>query len=168
MIFGDLAVDMLQESASKVWNVAGMSIDRGRGTGPEEMGVHRNAEGEACGLNDGKLDCGIGHALAGVGPEPERSRDRSQQVAVRRKSASFLRWAILRLAGFDLSPRVDCGQARAMHLEIDFDDRIEIFGYTELVGAAVFSLLAIKHYPPSRSDSAKTRLQFQRSKVSLI
>src|SRR3984893_12639216 len=46
-----------------------------------------------------------------------------------------------------------------------FDCVVEVTRHAAFIGAAALRILAIEHDPPSRSDSSKARLQFERSKV---
>ena len=47
MFFGDPAIDMLKDAAGEVRIVAGVGIDRGGGTHPEEMRVDGDTERQA-------------------------------------------------------------------------------------------------------------------------
>jgi hypothetical protein len=95
MIFGDPAIEMLQNAAGKVRIVAGVSIDGGRGASPEEMWADCDAKRQASGLGYYTLDGRIGHALAGIGRQPERPSDIGQRVG--RTNTLLPREAILRV-----------------------------------------------------------------------
>ena len=163
--FRDPMIGVLQDGAGEVWIVAGVARDRSGGAGSKKMRIDRDAERHPRRFGYRPRDGGVAHAKAGVGREPSGpAMPPSGSKGLRRlraRSRRNTRAAVTpTLAIAPREPKPD-GELKDRR----FDRGVEITRYATLVGAPALGVVAIEHDPPSLSNPAKARLQFQRSEI---